>query len=141
MHQIPNWLKSSCSQMFYKIFAKCARKHLFWSHFLKKLQDKVKTYKETQARVFFCEFLPIFGKVLLTEHFPHDCPCWFLCSKQSFMHWSNFVLFFIFFFPFNIDNYNYRSLLRKCIKMNKKIQLGKPALDNFKAYKWQKWKT
>ena len=108
---------------------------------LESLFNKVaslKTYKETQVWVFFCEFLPIFGKVLLTEHFHMTAhvdsfvPNKVLCIDQTLFFFSYF------FFPFNIDNYNYRSLLRKCIKMNKKIQLGKPALNNFKAYKWQK---
>ena len=143
MHLIPNWLKSSCSQMFYKIsvlkiFAKCARKHLFWSHFLIKLQVSRPT-KRLEHRYFSVNFSQFLEKCYRT--LPDDCPCWFLSSKQSFMHWSNFVLFSIIFFPFIIDNYNYRSLFRKCMKMKKKIQLGKPVLNNFKAYRWQKWKT
>ena len=43
-----------------------------------------------------------------------DCSCWFLCSNQSFIHWSHFVHFFPSFFCFIVDNCNYGSLLRKC---------------------------
>ena len=30
-----------------------------------------------------------------------DCSCWFLCSNQSFIHWSHFVHFFPSFFLFH----------------------------------------
>ena len=69
---------------------------------LESLFNKVaslKTYKETQAQVFFGEFLPIFGKVLLTEHFHMTAhvdsfvPNKVLCIDQT-------LFFFSYFFPF-----------------------------------------
>ena len=35
----------------------------------------------------------------------------------NFLHWSHFVCFFIHFFSFITDNFNYGSLLRKHLKM------------------------
>ena len=139
MHQIPNWLQSSCSQMFYKIFAKCARKHLFWSHFLTKLQVSKPT-KRLKHRYFWVNFSQFLEKCYL-QNTSTWLPTLIPLFQTKFYALIKLCSFFHIFFPFNIDNYNYRSLLRKCIKMNKKIQLGKPALNNFKAYKWQKWKT
>ena len=39
---------------------------------------------------------------------PDDCSCWFLRSSQNFYLLITFI----------IDNCNYGSLLRKCLKMN-----------------------
>ena len=39
-----------------------------------------------------------FSKNLIYRKPPDHCSCWFLCSNQSFTHWSHFVCFFPSFF-------------------------------------------
>ena len=72
--------------------------------------------KRLQHRLFLVNFPQFFKKPYLRTPL-NDCPCWFLHSNQSFIHWSTFVCFFLHFISFTIDNCNYESLLRKCLKM------------------------
>ena len=67
-----------------------------------------------------CIFLWIFcnsSKNLIYITPPDDCSCWFLCSSQSFYLFITLCLFFPSLFSFIIDNCNYGSLLRNCLKM------------------------
>ena len=65
-------------------------------------------------------FLWIFcnsSKSLIHRTPPDDCFCWFLHSNQNFYLLITLCSFFPSLFSFIIDNCNYRSLLRKCLKM------------------------
>ena len=60
-------------QLVNKNFAKFTGKHLYWCHFLIRLQvSRPETsLKRDCSKVFFCEFCPIFQKTLFTEHLQH----------------------------------------------------------------------
>ena len=94
------------------------RKHFCWSHFLTMLQVSIPetSLKKTLAQVSSCEFSAIFQKTLFRTSSWDDCYCLFLCSNQSFIHWS-LCLFFPSLFSFIIDNCNHGSLLRKYLKI------------------------
>ena len=65
-------------------------------------------------------FLWIFhisSKSLIYRTPPDDCSCWSLHSNQNFYLVITLCLFFPSLFSFIIDNCNYGSLLRKCLKM------------------------
>ena len=103
VHLIPDQVRSSCLQIFYKIgvlknFKKYTGKHLH--------------LKEAPAQVFSCEFYPIFQKTVLTEHLRTAAP------TGSLVQTSHTFSFFPFFYLLIIDNYNYGSLFREGVKIN-----------------------
>ena len=93
-------------------------KHFCWSHFLTMLQVSMPetSLKKTLAQVSSCEFSAIFQKTLFRTSSQDDCYYLFLCSNQSFIHWSLF-LFFPSLFSFIIDNHNHGNLLIKYLKI------------------------
>ena len=114
---VPNLFRSSCLQIFYKIgvlknLAKIQK--LYWSHFLKGCRSQgLKLHlKRLQHRYFSVNFAQFF-KYLIYRTPPNDYYCWFCRSNQGLIHRSH-LLFFPSFF---IDNCNYGTLFRKCIKM------------------------
>ena len=122
IHLIPNWFRSSCSQIgvFLKLCKIHAKTYLLDS-LLNNIAD-IKAWnfikKRLRYRYFPVNFQYFFKKTLFTEHLQITAPCWFLRSNHSFTNWSHFVRFFLYFFSFIIDNCSCRSLLRKCLKMN-----------------------
>ena len=105
---IPSWFRSSCLQIFYKIgFLK---KHLCRGYFLTKLQVCRSEHR------YFKWTLQNFWKILFTEN-----SGWLLLLippfQPRFYALITFCLFFLHFFRFIIDNSNYGSLFRKCIKI------------------------
>ena len=97
MHLIPNWFRSSSSQMHVLLnFAKFTWKHLCGSHFLTALRVsmlEISLKKDSGTGIFlwiFCNF----SKNLLYKTSPDDWSCWLLRYNQSFIHWSHFVFFF-----------------------------------------------
>ena len=101
----PNWFRSCCSQLFYKIgilknFAKFTGKHLCCSHFVTKLQvSRLETLLRRYCSTgIFQWILCNFSKNLIYRTPPDNCPCWFLHFNQVFIYWSHFAHFpFIFY--------------------------------------------
>ena len=75
------------------------------------------SWKRDSGTDIFLWIFHNFSKNLIYRTPVANCSCWFLHSNQSFIHWSHFVHFFFHFFSFIIDNCNYGSVLRKCLKM------------------------
>ena len=99
--------------------AKFRWKYICWSLFLTTLQiSRPETsWKRDSGTDIFLWIFHNFSKNLIYRTPVANCSCWFLHSNQSFIHWSHFVHFFFHFFSFIIDNCNYGSVLRKCLKM------------------------
>ena len=122
IHLISTWFRSSCLQIFHKIgvfenFAKFTGKYLCRSHYLTKLQvSRPGTLKRDSSTGILLCILCNFSAGLIYRTPPDNWSCWFLCSKQGFIHWSHLFVFPS-FFTFIIVNCNYWSLFRKCIKM------------------------
>ena len=72
--------------------------------------------KRDSSTGIFLWILGNFSKNLIYKTCLDDYSWWLLCSNQSFIHWSHYFSVFPSFFPFIIDNCNYGSLLRKCLK-------------------------
>ena len=93
-------------------------------HSLESLFDKLQasrseiSLKRDSSTGIFLWILRNFLKNFIYRTPPDDCSSWFLHSNQGFIHWSHFFRFFLQFFPFIINNYNYGSLFRKGIITN-----------------------
>ena len=81
--------------------------YLFCNIIVHKMKELVQTFRG--YRQFYSLSL-LLNRIQKGEYTPNT---WLI----SFLHWSHFVCFFIHFFSFIIDNCNYGSLLRKCLKM------------------------
>ena len=84
--------------------------HIFVIYFVISLFTKSNNLSKHSGVILnFILFLLLLNRIQKGEHTPNTL-------LISFLHWSHFVCFFIHFF-FIIDNCNYGSLLRKCLKM------------------------
>ena len=118
IHLIPNWFKSSCSQMcFLKLRKICLETSLLESLFNNVADLKAWNFikKRLRHRCFPVNFMQFFKKPYL-QNTSRWLLLLILCSNQSFIHWSHYVGFFLDFFSFVIDNCNYGILLKKCLK-------------------------
>ena len=97
MHLIPNWFRSSCSQIVvFQNFAKFTWKNLCWSHFLTTLQisrSETLLKRDSGTGIFlwiFCNF----SKNLFTEHLWMTAP-----ADSSVLTKPLFIDDTLFFFP------------------------------------------
>ena len=104
IHLIPNWFRSSCLQIFYKIgvlenLAKFTRTYLCWGHFLTKLLvSRTETsLKRDSSTGFFCGFGKKILKTLFKEHLRMTLPVNFsVPTKVLSTDYTLFVFSFIF---------------------------------------------
>ena len=120
MHQIPNWFKSSCSQIgVFKNFPKFMWKHLCWSHFFNNVAG-FNAWNFIKRRLWH-RYLPVNFPQFFKKPYLQNITGWLLLLilllQPKFYPLITFCWFFSSLFSFIIDNCNYGSFLRKCPKM------------------------
>ena len=120
IHLIPNWFRSSCSQISVFKTSQNSRENTLLESLFNNVAG-LKTWNFIKKRLwhsyFPVSFLQFSQKTLFTEHL------WMIAPADSFvptkvLSVDHFLLVFSFiFFSFITGNCSYGSLLRKCLKM------------------------
>ena len=114
IHLIPNWSRSSCSQVgVCKIHVKISLLKLLFSNVSR---PETSLNGDSGTGVFLWIFRNS-SKSFIYRTPPDDCSCWFLRSNQNVYPLITLCSFFPSLFSFIIDNCNSWSLLRKSLKM------------------------